>query len=83
MVALASVPVPVMVTVYEPAAVQPVQPPPPPPPPPLPPPQAGIRDKATITVAIVRKPSIFLRRERVEPKLTPISDKPKIGKPMA
>ena len=47
------------------------------------PPQAGIRNKAAITIPTIRKPSNFLRRVRAELKPIPISDKPAIGSHIA
>jgi hypothetical protein len=72
--------VPVTVTVYAPAGVQPEQPPPPPPPPPLLLlPQAGIRKSAAITIPIMRNPNSLFRPHRAELKHIPMSDIPAIG----
>lgn len=79
-----SEPVPVTVTVYGPAGVQPVQELPPPPPlllllll------QAGNKNKAAITAVMIKKPKSRLRRERAELKPIPISDMPTIGSHIA
>ena len=45
--------------------------------------QAGIRNSPVITIAIIRKPNSFFRREPAELKPIPTSDTPATGSHMA